>query len=146
MTPDLKNMDTFNHWTEVTLRFCDQDSLGHINNVAYGAFIEAARTTLIESVIPRLDFPNINFVLARNTINYVREMHYPGVVAVGGLFVRLGSKSLTSSFGLFYQNHCVATAESVNVFIDMISRKSIVPPKDIQNSVLMEIAKSNART
>ena len=41
MTTDLTRRDAFDHWTPVTLRFSDQDSLGHVNNVAYAAFVAA---------------------------------------------------------------------------------------------------------
>ena len=31
----LTNRASFMHWTHVPIRFSDQDSLGHVNNVAF---------------------------------------------------------------------------------------------------------------
>ena len=45
------------------------------------------------------------------------------------------SKSLTSGYGVFLGDACVATSESVNVFYDMKSRSSVVPPQDVQDAV-----------
>ena len=44
---DLTNRDSFRHWTPVTIRFSDQDPLQHVNNVAYAAYFEAARTMFL---------------------------------------------------------------------------------------------------
>ena len=140
-TFDLTKEDTFVHWTTVTLRFSDQDSLGHVNNVAYSAFVEAARTNLISEVLSDFNFKNINFVLVQITINFIREMHYPGLVEVGAVLSRMGSKSFSSAFGLFNNSTCVATAESTNVFFDTVTRKAIKPPLDVREAIQIEINK-----
>lgn len=44
---DLTRRDSFADFTQVTIRFSDQDSMGHVNNVSFGAYIEACRTMLI---------------------------------------------------------------------------------------------------
>lgn len=137
---DLTSRATFNHFTSVTLRFSDQDSMGHVNNVAFAAFIEAARTMLIQSLLNQFDHATLDFILARVVIDYKRELHYPGTVDVGARLIRLGSKSLTSGYGVFLENTCVATAESVNVFYDMGARQSVVPPEDVKQAVTSEIS------
>tara|TARA_Y100000588_G_C14050290_1_gene836868 strand:+ start:505 stop:999 length:495 start_codon:yes stop_codon:yes gene_type:complete len=139
---DLTKKENFTHWTDVTLRFCDQDSLGHINNVAYGAFVEAARTSLIDGMFSQFKTKSINFVLARLIINFRQEMYYPGIVNIGALFTRIGSKSFTSHYGLFNDNLCVATAESTNVFFDLSTHESILPPKEIRDAIQSEIQKN----
>lgn len=132
---DLTQRDTFRHFTPVTIRYSDQDSMGHVNNVSFGAYIEAARTMLIQGFLDRFDHPGLDFILARVVIDYRRELHYPGTVEVGARLIRLGSKSLTSGYGVFLGDSCIATAESVNVFYDMNTRKSVVPPEDVQATV-----------
>ena len=54
---------TFNHWTSVTIRYSDQDPLGHVNNVAYAAYIEASRTMFIDSLMDESIKPDIDFIL-----------------------------------------------------------------------------------
>ncbi len=137
---DLTTRATFNHFTPVTLRFSDQDNMGHVNNVAFAAYIEAARTMLIQGLLNQLNHPDLDFILARVVIDYKRELHYPGTVDVGARLIKLGSKSLTSGYGVFLGNTCVATAESVNVFYDMAMRKSVVPPEDVKLAVTSVIS------
>lgn len=137
---DLTNRATFNHFTPVTLRFSDQDNMGHVNNVAFAAYIEAARTMLIQGLLNQFDHSDLDFILARVVIDYKRELHYPGTVDVGARLIKLGSKSLTSGYGVFLGNTCVATAESVNVFYDMAMRKSVVPPEDVKLAVTSVIS------
>ena len=48
---DLTDAGTFRHWTPVSLRFSDQDSMGHINNVAYAAYVEQARVAFIDTFL-----------------------------------------------------------------------------------------------
>lgn len=136
---DLSRRETFSDFTPVTIRFSDQDSMGHVNNVSFGAYIEAARTMLIQGLLDQFDHPGLDFILARVVIDYRRELHYPGTVDVGARLIRLGSKSLTSGYGVFSGDECVATAESVNVFYDMNTRSSVVPPQDVQEAMRLKI-------
>jgi len=137
---DLTSRATFSHFTPVTLRFSDQDSMGHVNNVAFAAYIEAARTMLIQGLLNQFDHADLDFILARVVIDYKRELHYPGTVDVGARLIKLGSKSLTSGYGVFLDNTCVATAESVNVFYDMRTRQSVVPPEDVKKAITSAIS------
>lgn len=137
---DLTRRDTFSHWTPVTVRFCDQDPMGHVNNVAFAAYVEAARTMLIRSFLDGIDVPNLDFVLARVAIDYRRELHYPGTVDVGARVLRAGTKSLTTGYGIFLEAVCVATAESVNVFFDTERRASVAPPDAVRRALLAQAA------
>lgn len=137
---DLTNRDTFRHFTSVTIRFSDQDSMGHVNNCSFAAYVEAARTMLIQGFLDQFDHPGLDFILARVVIDYRAELHYPGSVDVGARLIHAGTKSLTSGYGIFAGDTCVATAESVNVFYDMNTRKSVVPPDDVRQAIAADIA------
>ena len=141
---DLTQRSSYTHFTDVTIRFSDQDSMGHVNNVSFAAYIEAARTMLIQGLLDRFSHPGLDFILARVTIDYLQELHYPGVINVGARLTRLGSKSLTSGYGVFAGENCVATASSVNVFYDMNTRQSVVPPDDVQQAIRCTIQDSDA--
>ena len=64
--------------------------------------------------------------MARLVIDFRRELHYPGAVEVGSRLTRLGRKSLTTGYGIFAGDACIATSEAVNVFYDMATRRSTV--------------------
>lgn len=139
---DLRRRETFHHWSPVTIRFGDQDSLAHINNVALSQYFEVSRTAFVYDVIEKAGpeaVATVEFILARVVIDFVRELHYPGIVDVGARIIRLGNKSMTSGYGIFSGDDCIATSEAVNVFYDMKTRRSMVPPDDVRAILNAEI-------
>ncbi len=73
--PDLTDTRTYRHWSTVTIRYADEDRMGHVNNAAYGIWIEVARVALIAPYLPAV--PDwFDTVLASVTINYLKETRY----------------------------------------------------------------------
>ena len=137
---NLRDRKSFRHFTPVTIRFCDQDSMDHVNNVAFTAYVEAARCDYILAVLGRFHYPTLDFVLARHTIEYLAELHYPGTVDVGARVLKVGTKSLTSGYGVFLGDTCMANSICVNVFYDMQTRTSVAPPDDVRDAFRAELA------
>ena len=136
---DLTALKTFSRWTPVTIRYSDQDGMGHVNNVAFAAYVEAARTMILKDLMDRFPRPAVKFVLARLAIDYLREIFYPGTVEVGARVVGVGTKSLVTGYGVFFQDYCVATAQCVNVCFDMATRSSVPLPNPIRHDLLAQI-------
>lgn len=133
MAVDLTRRESFRHWSTVTIRFGDQDSLGHINNVALAQYFEVGRTAYVYDMIRKAGAEGrVEFILARVVIDFLRELHYPGAVEVGSRLTRLGRKSLTTGYGIFQGDTCIATSEAVNVFYDMRTRRTMEPPADVR--------------
>ena len=132
---DLTSKDNFRHWTPVTIRFSDQDPLQHVNNVAYASYFEASRTMFLGGLLNTDDRAGIDFILARLVINYLKETHYPNTVDVGARVIKLGNKSITTGYGCFVGDECVATSESVNVFFSTVERKSVGIPDAVRTSL-----------
>ena len=137
---DLKRRESFRHWSPVTIRFSDQDSLAHVNNVALAQYFEVGRTAYVYDMIRAAGCEEqIEFILARLVIDFHRELHYPGAVEVGARLTRLGTKSLTTGYAIFSGDACIATSEAVNVFYDMATRRSTEPPPDVRALLEREI-------
>jgi acyl-CoA thioester hydrolase len=137
---DLTRRDSFRHWSPVTIRFSDQDSLAHVNNVALAQYFEVGRTAYVYDVIRAAGAEGrLEFILARLVIDFRRELHYPGAVEVGARLTRLGRKSLTTGYGIFRGEDCIATSEAVNVFYDMGSRRSTEPPQHVRELLEREL-------
>ena len=130
--PNLHDAALYNHWTDVTIRYCDQDPMGHVNNVAISAYIEAARTSYIYDLLNKDGKPAVEFVLASLTINFHREFVWPGTVRIGARITSVGNRAFVSSYGIFIAETCHVTATCVSVFFDMDTRKSIAPPDNIR--------------
>ncbi len=129
---DLRDRASYGIWTSHTIRYNDQDQLGHVNNAVYSTFFEAGRTAFMLHWLDEVadEAPHLDFVLARITIDYLREMRYPGTADIGTRVLRLGTKSMTFANAVFNggTNECTATAEAVLVFFDIEKRASVVPP------------------
>ena len=136
---DLTSRQTFRHWTPVTIRYSDQDAMAHVNNTALATYIEAARTAFIYDLISKGGMQGLEFILARVIIDYLQELHYPGTVEVGARLIRVGNKSLTTGYGVFRGDECIATSESVNVFYDMTTRKTVAPSGSVRAALVAEM-------
>ena len=132
---DPSRRDAFPHWVPVSLRYSDQDPMGHINNVIYGAYFAEGRNAFIGELVKRLAPASIDFVLASVKIDYREEMYYPGRVDIGSAVQRIGNKSLTLRHGLFKDGELKASAESVIVFIDTTSGQSVPIPDDVREAL-----------
>ncbi len=133
---NLRVKDNFRFWTDVTIRFSDQDPLGHINNVAYAAYIEAGRTMFLGGLITGEQHASVDFILANVNIDYVKEAYYPGIINVGTRVIRLGTKSITTGYGLFLKDTCLATSQSTNVFFDTVKRCTVEIPNDVRKALV----------
>ena len=120
---DLTDRDNFAYFTNVTTRYSDQDELGHINNCSYVAYVEAGRVQFLGGLLDANRHPGIDLILARVTVNYLRESHYPGLMEVGSRILRLGHKSMTSGYGLFKDGGAEAMIRRCGIAPDwMIAR------------------------
>ncbi|MGB0854375.1 MAG: acyl-CoA thioesterase [Pikeienuella sp.] len=137
---DLSEIQEYDVFEAVTLRYSDQDAMGHVNNVAYAAFFEAGRMGLFSELLAGHGDLKFNFVLANVNIDYVREMHFPATVQVGGRLLRVGGRSITTGYGAFIDGECYATSTSVNVFFDPKTRRSSDMPEGLKADLLRRLA------
>lgn len=135
---DLTRRDSFQHWVTHTIRYNDQDPVGHVNNAAMATFLEQGRTTLIYPIMARYAGPELEIVLARLIIDYLRELNFPGTVDIATQIVRVGTKSLELAHGVFEGDSetCVATGSCILVFFDPVARTSTAPPADLRDHLV----------
>jgi acyl-CoA thioester hydrolase len=117
----------YRHWYDVGLRYNDTDRQGHVNNVAFVTFCEQGRADfLLGAAAPALP-DGSSFVLARLTVDYLREVFWPGTVSVGTGVLGVGRSSMRLAQGLFVGGACVATAINVIVLVDALGRSMTWP-------------------
>jgi acyl-CoA thioester hydrolase len=123
------------------LRFADTDQQGHITNTVFAVCCQNARMELLcdrEKIpIPR----HTQFVIARLTLEFRAEMHWPGLVEVGTRVERVGQSSVTLVQGLFLHERCVASAESIVALMDQTTRRSVPLPQETADA-LMTLSRS----
>lgn len=113
----------FPFWTDEKLRIQDTDLNGHVNNASIAALCEAGRGEIISAVTGEPRSRPLAAALRRVVIDYLAEIHYPGLVRIGSAISRIGNTSITIRQELFLDELRFATAESVIVFMDRATRR-----------------------
>ncbi len=117
---------------EESLRYCDTDRQGHVNNSVYSVFFEAGRVHLLRAPNAPAPTEGGEYVLARIAIDFRRELFWPGAVTVGTGLVRLGRSSFTLAQAVFHEGALAASAESVLVLTDPGTRRSTPLPDAVR--------------
>ncbi|MBF2755535.1 MAG: acyl-CoA thioesterase [Gammaproteobacteria bacterium AqS3] len=131
MSRDLRTVLEYPDYTEVSIRFSDQDSMGHLNNVAYAAYLEAGRIDFLHRRVSE-GGGAAGFILAHISIDYIREAHYPGVLRIGNAVERIGTASLATCHGMFKDGELIAAGRSVLVCLDPETRRSQPVPDKVR--------------
>lgn len=114
---DLTDSTAYSHWWTDRIRFCDTDNSQHVNNVAFAAYVETGRVYFCKLVLGEGIPENERFIVGRLSIDYLKEMYWPGEVTIGAAILKIGTKSFTVANGVFKDGVCCAVAESVIVFL-----------------------------
>jgi acyl-CoA thioester hydrolase len=112
--------------TTVDVRYSDLDTFGHVNNVVYATLCEEARVHYFRDVLD-LGVHEINFVLARQELDYRRAIPDVGEAEIATGVTEFGRTSFTIGYELRYDGETVATAETVQVTVDDEGRPTEVP-------------------
>lgn len=125
-------------WRE-SVRWADVDIYGHVNNVAYYAYVDSAvngwlMTTLGADL--RL-LPSIGIV-AETSCRYFREIDFPSDIEVGLALERIGNSSIVYSFAVFAPGIDTACASGrfVHVYVDQSERRPTAVPEGIRAIVM----------
>lgn len=111
-------------WTMDVLRYNDLDTQGHVNNSATGIFLESGRNRLVRDHAGPLHGGPTLFVIVKNTIEFLAEIHFPGEVHVGTRVKSMSKSSVVLEQVLFSEGAIAARGEAVLVQIDQQTRKS----------------------
>lgn len=121
---DLKDANCHPHWTKDVVRYADTDRQGHVNNAVFATFFESGRVAILYPPAKPLAPDGGAFVIAHLTLDFLAEIRWPSEVSIGTSVLAIGRSSITLGQGLFVDQQCVATAETVIVLTDEATRKS----------------------
>lgn len=106
----------YSHTQTVQTRFGDMDVLGHLNNVAFAALFETARTKFNRHAeLWGRDFTGRRAVVAQVEINYLAEGSYPEDVEIATGIGRVGGRSWSILAAMFQNGRAIATCDAVIV-------------------------------
>jgi acyl-CoA thioester hydrolase len=116
--PGLTDPGCYHHWIEEHVRFSDTDAVGHVNNVAFTAYIESGRVAYAFELATRVGDAGLTaMVLRRLEVDYLSEAHYPADLRVGSRLLHVGRTSFVVGTGVFAGDRALCTARSVLVVV-----------------------------
>ena len=119
--------DAYPHSQAVQTRFQDMDVLGHLNNVAFAALFETARTKFNHAAqLWGRAARGRRAVVARAEINYLAEGSYPEDVEIATGIGAIGNRSWEILAAMFQHDRCIATCD-VTIVMDKDENGGGVP-------------------
>ncbi|EEQ94672.1 thioesterase superfamily protein [Brucella intermedia LMG 3301] len=126
--PKAEPRSAYREFYQMQTRWSDMDIYGHVNNVVYMQYCDAAlnRSLIAAGALDLLGSTPIGIV-ARNSTNYFAEISYPDNVAVGVRVEHIGNTSLLWGFGIFKDGEELAAAKSeyVHVYVNRDTRRPV---------------------
>jgi acyl-CoA thioester hydrolase len=127
------------HVERMPIRWGDMDAMGHINNTVYFRFMEQARISWFNALVPERDaWQSTGIVIANASCNYKRAITYPGVVEIRLYVGAPGGSSVPTFYELRVDDDPVPYADgaAVVVFVDMKAQKAKRIPDDMRERLL----------
>lgn len=101
------------------------DPLGHVNNSIYATLFEQNRVEFQSQPGGCREAAGQTVVLATMTIDFLREMHWPGTVEIGLGVGRLGTSSFDIEQEISRDGALIARGRCTQVLIDSAQRRPV---------------------
>jgi acyl-CoA thioester hydrolase len=121
-TPILAN---YPHRVRDIVRYGDLDPQGHVNNAVFATYFETGRVAMFrEPGDLGIGVANATYVLARQEIDFLHELRWPGGVEIGTALAELGRSSFTVVQTIFNGDICAAAGRATLVMLDTQTRRA----------------------
>ncbi|MCA1022289.1 acyl-CoA thioesterase [Halobacillus litoralis] len=113
------------HEMEVTVRFCETDMLGHVNNSNFFVYMEDSRIRFFNEV--NLVGDDWNFILASAKCDFLKQVYFNQTLIIKSSVAKIGKSSfhLTQEMVEKDSGEVVAEGSSVIVQFDFEKQKSL---------------------
>ncbi|RUQ30616.1 acyl-CoA thioesterase [Peribacillus cavernae] len=112
--------------TEVTVRFCETDALGHINNTSYFIYLEESRIKFFEALGYSMDTNEWNFIIASTKCDFVNQGYFNQILMIKTFVTKIGTKSFEINHDIVCSQtgQLIAKGNAIIVFFDFVEQKS----------------------
>jgi acyl-CoA thioester hydrolase len=119
-------------------RWMDNDSYGHVNNVAYYSYFDTAVNGYL-MLMSKLDIrtlPAIGLVV-ETSCRFLAPLSFPDWIDVGLALERVGRSSVAYRLGIFRsgEQQAAAVGRFVHVYVDSTSRRPVEIPAVIRKAL-----------
>jgi acyl-CoA thioester hydrolase len=123
------------HIERLPIRWGDMDAMGHVNNTVYFRYMEQARISWFDALVPEAGaWKYTGIVIVNAACHYRRPITYPGTVEVRLLVGRIGGSSVATYYELRVDDdpEPYASGEAVVVFVSMATQKPTRIPDEMR--------------
>jgi len=127
------------HVERIPIRWGDMDAMGHVNNTLYFRYMEQARISWFNALVPEREaWTSRGIVIVNASCNYKRPITYPGTVEVRLYVGEPGGSSVPTFYELRVDRdpEPYADGAAVVVFVDMKAQKPVRIPDGIRERLL----------
>ncbi|ARI76474.1 acyl-CoA thioesterase [Halobacillus mangrovi] len=123
------------HEVPVSVRFCETDMAGHVNNTSYFIYLEEARGKFFEEVIPNHSSSFGRFIIASTTCDFVSQAYFGQSLTISSWVSNIGNKSFRFGHRIEAEDtgNVIAEAEATIVHFNYETQKSESIPIDLRS-------------
>lgn len=145
ITPDVDSWkNRFRFSTPISIRYCETDKSGHLNNISYVIYYEQGRVEYLNLLgIGKPMFEeehDIMFVAIDIECQYLAQVYFGDVLQLGVRIAKLGNRSLDMEYYLVTKRGeeevLVATGRGACAFISKESGRSIPIPLEFREKIM----------
>jgi acyl-CoA thioester hydrolase len=121
MKPNPRRFDLtiYSHKIELQARFADIDPQWHLNNVRIAEFYQEGRVSFNHALRKEYDLerePGQRTLVARQSMDYLAEVEWPGLITIGAGISRIGGASFSMALAMFQNGKCVGISDATLVY------------------------------
>jgi acyl-CoA thioester hydrolase len=125
--------------TDLSVRFRDIDSMGHVNNAVFLTYFEEGRKAFLEKVLKVVDPADYPFILAHIRCDFLRPVRLGDRISLEILVGEIGDKSFKFKYRIVARDDpsvVYGKGESVMVLFDYQMHKTMPIPKGFLDRIL----------
>ncbi|MCQ6267336.1 acyl-CoA thioesterase [Fictibacillus sp. WQ 8-8] len=125
------------HEIELTVRFCETDALGHINNTSYFIYLEEARVRCFETLGLEMNTNEWSFILASTKCDFMAQGYFNERLVVRTGVSKIGTKSFTLEHDIYKAEtkELVARGNAVIVYFDFKTQQTAHIPEFLRDAL-----------
>lgn len=124
--------------SEIPIRWGDMDAFGHVNNTVYFRYMEQGRIEWLDAILDGRSVPGQGPVIVNASMNFLRQLHYPGRLLGRTLCAAPGRSSVETRFELRRSDEpevLIADGASKLVWVDYAAGRSVPWPDWLRASL-----------
>lgn len=113
---------------QIRIDWSELDLFGHVNNVAFFKYMQAARIELCDACgLSSTISSGISFIVASSKCDFKKTLHYPGEVLIHSKIIQINTTSFVLEHSLLNTaDEIVATGTDTLVVFDYDTRKKVI--------------------